>query len=659
MQFFADYVQPLNQWLSAHPEWSAIITFLISFAESLAIVGAIIPGTLTMTILGILAGTGVIRIDHTLIAATLGAVAGDWGSYLLGYHYSDRITAIWPFRKYPNWLVYGKIFFNKHGGKSVLLARFIGPFRSIIPVIAGMLHMPMKNFFIANFISAIGWSLLFIMPGYMIGAASAELSREAATKLILLVLLLIALIWIASILIKWLIIHLNRVLSIQFHRLWIWADQKSVLKVLIRKITPEKERRHATTALILFGALLSFAGYFWLTLSVLLNKGLVAINTPVYLFLQSIRTSFFDHLLVLFSALQKPFTLLVFGLFIQVLLIVRKDWRSLAFWYGLHLTCLSLILLSNVSIHSLYPHDPGEGNAFPSSGLTFLTAQLYALLFYFKQDKLQKIASLLFTILLLLTGFSQIYLGDQWILDIVGGLFAGLCLCLFFGLFYRKKTNSSYPANHWILILPLFLFLSSVYPAWKYLQKPLNKQQPAQSHRIYSKNEWWHQTTALLPVYRHNRVGKAVELFNIQYLGNLQVLEKALIQAGWQKQENSLLNSVIHRVTGSSRAESPLMAELYLLKKPVLVMTLKNDKAADLILKFWQSSDFIESQPVWLGSVRYKVDSKQKNFQNTSPLTALSPMLKPFKRRILTLPIDPATAISLKISPNLLLVSEF
>ena len=185
MDFFADYIQWLTIWLHDHPSWALFITFLISCAESLAIVGSIIPGSLTMTAIGMLAGSGVMPLDLTLCFAALGAMAGDGLSYLLGYVFSDRLSSIWPFTRYPNMMHYGQEFFARHGGKSVLIGRFVGPLRSIIPVIAGMMKMPQLHFFFSNLLSAIGWALLYIMPGYLIGTASHQLSSASAKRLVI------------------------------------------------------------------------------------------------------------------------------------------------------------------------------------------------------------------------------------------------------------------------------------------------------------------------------------------------------------------------------------------------------------------------------------------------------------------------------------------
>ncbi|WP_131739679.1 DedA family protein [Legionella adelaidensis] len=200
---FAEYLQPLTLWIQANPKWALLFTFLVSLSESLAIIGSIIPGSVTMTAIGILAGSGIMRIDMTIIAAILGAIAGDSASYTLGYVFRNRLVNIWPFSKYPNWLKLGKDYFAKHGGKSVLIGRFIGPLRSIIPVIAGMMHMNRWHFLFANVISAIGWAILYVLPGILIGVASSELSPESASRLFMIVIILLIIIWVLGIAIKW------------------------------------------------------------------------------------------------------------------------------------------------------------------------------------------------------------------------------------------------------------------------------------------------------------------------------------------------------------------------------------------------------------------------------------------------------------------------
>ena len=172
-----------------------MMVFMVAFAESLAIVGSIIPGSVMMTMLGFLAGSGVMRIDLTMFAAICGAFAGDSASYFLGRIMSDRLYAWWPFTRYPHWLNYAKTYFERHGVKSVFLGRFIGPLRSFIPVIAGMMRMEQLKFLTANITSAILWAILYLVPGILLGTASIELSNQNARRLFMALMLVLLCVW--------------------------------------------------------------------------------------------------------------------------------------------------------------------------------------------------------------------------------------------------------------------------------------------------------------------------------------------------------------------------------------------------------------------------------------------------------------------------------
>ena len=195
-------MQIIITWLQLHPYWALFFTLVISFAESLAIIGSLVPGSVTMTAIGILAGSGVMRIDLTFIAGIIGAILGDAASYALGAFFSERLVYIWPFRRYPRWLKYGQEYFTRHGGKSVLIGRFFGPLRSLIPIVAGMMHMQRWPFFCANVFSAIGWSILYILPGVLIGSASLHLPTRYMHEVITFILIALIMSWIVSLLIK-------------------------------------------------------------------------------------------------------------------------------------------------------------------------------------------------------------------------------------------------------------------------------------------------------------------------------------------------------------------------------------------------------------------------------------------------------------------------
>ncbi|MEH6549487.1 MAG: DedA family protein [Pseudomonadales bacterium] len=162
---------PFWLWLQQNQEWLAGIIIVTAFIESFAILGIIVPGVILLAMAAFLAGSGVLDLSTTLICAGLGAVAGDGSSYLIGRYFHRHITHWWPFYQHQNWVDKGERFFLRYGAISVFLGRFIGPIRPVMPLVAGSLFMPKRQFFAINIVSACLWAPFYILPGYMAGKA--------------------------------------------------------------------------------------------------------------------------------------------------------------------------------------------------------------------------------------------------------------------------------------------------------------------------------------------------------------------------------------------------------------------------------------------------------------------------------------------------------
>lgn len=178
-------------YVEQNPGYGYLFSFLISFLESLPIVGTIVPGSITMTAVGTLIGTDTLPLIPTFTSAIIGAFLGDFTGFLFGRLGEERIFNIWPFKKHRHWLEYGRAFFNKHGGKSVVIGRFIGPIRSAVPMVASLMGMSYSRFIVAGACSATLWSLLYIMPGFILGKYSKDVSHAEMAKWITLILIII------------------------------------------------------------------------------------------------------------------------------------------------------------------------------------------------------------------------------------------------------------------------------------------------------------------------------------------------------------------------------------------------------------------------------------------------------------------------------------
>jgi membrane protein DedA with SNARE-associated domain len=671
MNLFADYVQPLTNWLQANPHWSLFFTFFIALTESLAIIGSIVPGSVTMTAIGILAGSGIMRIDLTLLAATLGAVCGDSLSYFLGYFYSEQLIDMWPFKKYPNLLRYGKDFFSKHGGKSVLIGRFVGPLRSIIPVIAGIMHMKQWRFLIANVISAIGWSILYVMPGVLIGTAGHELSTEGATRLFILILVILAAIWLVSIIIKWLIIRLNLFLKNNLHGFWLSSKSNTGLVKLFNAITPDEETDHYPTAglilLILF-FLLCFTLLLVLTYK---TQWLSTLNLPIHLFTNSLHTSLLEAFFIICTQLTSTFTLGGLYILCSLWLIYQRNFKTLIYLSSVLLfSSLISILLS--SIHYI-PRPQGllitmPGSSFPAINMTIATAFYGFILFYINNNYslFTNTFRTLILIILGLSGFAHIYLGDYWFTDIIASYLLGAIVCLVHWLVYRKsnyiKSKKSESLGLLLTVISTILICTAASTSLNF-KRLIHNHAPYHKEYILTERVWWNQLNPILPLYRLNRIGRRISLLNIQYSGTLDKFVKSLEHNGWRLHNESFFTKLILSMNKSNDGvKLPLLTQLYENRRPALLMTY-NDTQSNLILELtiWESNYYINNNdaPIWIGTVHKNrlFKSNEKRIY-INPLPYIIPALDAFTLRRMEVPSDMIRTSSYPTAPYILLIKN-
>ncbi len=170
----SEIFQQLLDWVQLNPEYAGLIIFFMALAESLAIIGVLIPGVVILFGAGTLIGAGVIDFWSSCLWAVTGAIIGDGLSYWLGHHF-EYITKKWKWaRLHPDAMQQGFDFFEKYGDLSVALGRFFGPIRAVVPLVAGLMRMPPKRFYIANVLSALVWAPAYLLPGMLLGASIGE-----------------------------------------------------------------------------------------------------------------------------------------------------------------------------------------------------------------------------------------------------------------------------------------------------------------------------------------------------------------------------------------------------------------------------------------------------------------------------------------------------
>ena len=146
--------------------WAAPIMFALAFAESLAFISLLVPAWAALVAIGaIVASQGFHIIIPVWIAASIGAALGDWLSYWIGSKLEHRVQHIWPLSRHPTLIPRGEAFVKKWGVLGIFIARFSGPLRASVPLVAGIFAMPYWRFQFANFASAFVWAAVLLLLG--------------------------------------------------------------------------------------------------------------------------------------------------------------------------------------------------------------------------------------------------------------------------------------------------------------------------------------------------------------------------------------------------------------------------------------------------------------------------------------------------------------
>jgi membrane-associated protein len=162
----------LDAIVRSYGAWTYAILFLIIFCETGLVVTPILPGDSLLFAAGTFAARG--SLDPVLLFALLSVagIAGDTANYWIGRYLAPRAKRGIPFVKQKH-LDRTHEFYEKHGGKTVVIARFMPIVRTFAPFVAGVGAMEYGRFLMYNVGGAIAWIGLFVFGGYFFGTIPA------------------------------------------------------------------------------------------------------------------------------------------------------------------------------------------------------------------------------------------------------------------------------------------------------------------------------------------------------------------------------------------------------------------------------------------------------------------------------------------------------
>lgn len=638
-------------FLSAHPHWGSILTFVVAFTESLAVIGTIVPGSVTMTAIGVMAGTGALPIAMTFFWATLGALFGDYISYWVGKNYSVQIRASRFFQGRGHWLEKGEAFFHKHGGKSVIVGRFFGPVRSLVPLIAGLLQMSVLRFTLAVIPAAFLWAVVYMLPGIALGALSLELPPSIATKFLLYGLLII--------LGAWAITRVSKLFLDQIWQRWdqcvthLWARlSKNERTHWIRTLLadPKHPDNHQQLMLV-FICLMSAILFVCTTLQILHHGIMTCFNEPVYHFLNSIRTHWLDVIMLSISILADKKIMLPFALTLFIYFMWQKKPRTAWHWIALIVLGAGTAYAIKHGFYNPRPRaalDSVIASSYPS-GHTILATLIFGFMAVLVGHELpserKPIPYRVACIAVLLVMLSRLYLGAHWLTDTLGSLMLGMSTLCLVTLSYRRQLI---PPFNLKALLPFagasLLLLASIYGLFRFDKLMAEYANPIDISTL-SSSDWWEQTDNHIPLYRNNRLGKPFEMLTIQWAGNLNTIEQQLQQIGWQSVPPNLsARNVLKRAAIEHDAfRLTLIPQQFQARNPVLLMVrIKDHQQPPWVLRLWNSDITLTHphQPLYVGSIRPMSSHKKNHFRKQVDVKTLHDLLPKQHVNIKTVPLN-------------------
>lgn len=178
-----DFIQEVFRTLYNVPElirWGGLIGLIvIVFAETGLMVGFFLPGDSLLVTAGLFAARGDLDIVWLNVALILAAIAGDATGYWIGYRAGQALynrPDSFFFRR--SHLIKTHEFYERHGGKTIVIARFMPIVRTFAPVVAGAASMTYRRFAVFNVFGGLLWVLSMTLTGYFLGMTVPDIEKN-------------------------------------------------------------------------------------------------------------------------------------------------------------------------------------------------------------------------------------------------------------------------------------------------------------------------------------------------------------------------------------------------------------------------------------------------------------------------------------------------
>ena len=615
------WASALIDFVAAYPHVAYAAAFLFAFSEAVPAIGTIVPGSFFIIALGTLIPSGVVPLWPLLTAAFLGAILGDGMSYWLGHRYHRAVLLRWPLNRHPELVARSEVFVHRHGGKSVFLARFTPAIRAFVPLLAGILRMPPRRFYVANVSSALVWAPAHLLPGMLVGASFA-LAGAIAGRLAVLILVvtvgLWALVWAARFAVR----RGVPLLAAAQARIWKAASSRDIW--LARQVRSLLDPARKETGILALSAAV-ILGAAWLFFVVLENvvsgAPLVNVDRAIYQLLQELRTPWGDRAMIAITELGDAVVTTSVTMFVFLWLAWRRLWRTALYWAA----AIGLAAAINTGIKAIVHRAPPEdllysewsAFSFPS-GHSTVNAVMYGFLAFLIGCNLRPVWRIpLFAAAFswsALIAFSRLYLGVDWFSDVVGSLAFATAWVIVLAIAHvqhagaHRRADTKGPATAAVAALVLAGGLN----IWQRHATDVARYAVRYEAPSVTASAWWHADWQLLPAWRIDLTGELEEPLTFQWAGDLQRLDRELAQKGWHPPARwTIANALLWLMANPDPLTLPVVPYPNGGRMPRLTLVRADpdavgQPASRLVLRLWASDLHLRdgaARRLWSGSV--------------------------------------------------------
>ncbi len=597
-------------WAEAHPLLLVGGVFILLFIEGFAVIGLAVPGLMMVFMLGALVGLGRLDLWLAWTAASAGAIAGDAFNYWLGYHYRDRLAQRWPLNRYPEMHRRGQVFFHKYGALSIPLGRYIGPLRSFVPVIAGMLGMRPKVFTPMVVLTGLIWVPSFMLPGMLFGA-SLDLAAAYATRLSLLLGAIVAIIWLLTWGVRASYAASRRSTPWMLKRLVKWLRKHPRAGRYFNPLFNPGRGEMLSIAMLGLVLLTTLTLLITAITTLLIGDGGTSLDLRFWARLLDWRNTITDRLWITLATASAWPVLAIMGILMAIWLLWYRQAMACLHWILAVAVppILALLLQQCLKLFPNWPEHLQSTGVFPDIQITLLMALAAGLPMLLVRElpaqrrKWFYLATTavvgLFVMARLALGLT--YLSAAWAAIILTVLWVSLV-----GIGYRVRVQRGWPVlQHSLFFGAAFILVAGFYTQRFWLDNQLSWE-PKLTGGLISMQNWQRDGWEQLPTHRSELTKHQRERFNLQYIGDTGLLLEPLQQKGW-KMHTQRSGSWWQMLSPQPQPEQlPLFRQDYQGHTAEFLLSRANGDSMQVI-RLWKSGWSVvndaQQQPIWLGRI--------------------------------------------------------